>query len=133
MLQELRQEPPNIAEIRAQLSPSKEAIFCYGHTVYNPSGVDIPEDVLWHEAVHEKQQVLWSTPDIWWTKYLFDHAFRLQQEVEAYAAQFTFIKEHYPYKARDEALFGLADDLCSPMYDLKINHRRAETMIRLGA
>lgn len=122
--------PPNIADIRAHLSPSKEAVYCYGDIVYNPSGNELPEDVWWHEAVHMKQQEQWTSPQVWWSKYLLDPAFRLEQEVEAYRAQYAFIKEHYPYSARKAALFELASHLRSPMYGLKLTHGKAESMLR---
>lgn len=121
--------PPNIELIRLALPFSPNAIYCYGEKVFNPTGKEIPEDVLYHEQVHVKQQG--ELPEQWWNRYLTDTQFRLEQEVEAYAAQYQFVKRHYPSKAHKEALFDMASTLSSPMYNVGISYQQAESMIRL--
>lgn len=84
--------PPNIDLIKAVLKPSKETVFCYGDTIYNPSGKTLSPDIEEHEAIHSRQQR--DNKDGWYTKYLTDKAFRLEQELQAYGEQYKFAKKH---------------------------------------
>lgn len=85
--------PPNYSEIIKYLSPNKEATFCYGDKVYNPSKKELQPDIIRHEEVHQAQQKKYTSPDIWWQKYLTDKDFRLSQEIEAYGEQYKYAKE----------------------------------------
>ena len=86
--------PPNIDQIKAKFNIHVEdrVIFTYGDTIYNPGGFDVSKypDLIVHEEVHEKQQG--SDPAGWWERYLVDPQFRLNQEVEAYRAQYRKFK-----------------------------------------
>lgn len=119
--------PPNIDLIKIALPITKENIYCYGDTVYNPSGNEIEKDIYYHEAIHSIQQD--KKPEAWWNRYLTDKHFRLDQELEAYAHQYNFIKKHYPPKAHKPALDNLADNL-SRMYNVQINFAQAGSRIR---
>ena len=131
-MKEVKAYPPNWAEIQRTLTPEKDTIYCWGDTVYNPSGNEIPEDVWVHEALHTKQQEQYASPAIWWSRYLLEPAFRLEQELDAYAVQYAFVKEHYPAAAAAQALFDFALNLCS-MYSVKLAIPTAEAQIRLRA
>lgn len=120
--------PPNISTIRQYITPPPDAVFAYGDIIYNPSGKDIPEDVLVHEQVHEKQMKNWL-PDTWWLKYLLDKDFRKQAEVEAYSVQYRFVKERVPAKVAKLCLHDLASNL-QKLYDLDITYWEASTLIR---
>ena len=122
--------PPNIIEIRKHLKPPKGAIFCYGSKVYNPSGGEIPPDIELHEHVHIKQQSAYTSPEVWWAKYLLDVRFRRLQELEAYSKQYRFVKDALGAKAAKECLDELSDNMSSPQYKLEITKHQAETMIR---
>ena len=53
----VKSNPPNIDLILvSDLKPPKDAFFCYGDTVYNPSGREILPDIEFHESIHTKQQ-----------------------------------------------------------------------------
>lgn len=119
--------PPNYEEIKSALPIKKGNIYAYGNFIYNPSGGEIPEDIIVHEGVHQRQQG--KEPDVWWKRYLTDHDFRRDEEVEAYRVQYSFIKKHYPSKAHKEALNELAENL-STLYNLNITKSEAETLIR---
>lgn len=123
--------PPNYAEL-AQLFPLAleryVPLFPYGDTLYNPSGRDIPEDVMIHEEVHRRQQG--EYPEVWWTRYAHDREFRLDQELEAYAAQYQWIRRSYPYSALVDAMFEFADNLSSPLYRLDLSFGEAEALLR---
>lgn len=121
--------PPNIELIKQYLNPPEESIFAYGNKIYNPSKIPVYEDVVEHEKVHLKQQSEYITPDIWYTKYLMDKDFRLEQELEAYNKQYLFLKEIIRNKELKEALQEMAHAL-SHDYNLNISYNEAETKIK---
>lgn len=127
----LKQKPPNYNELQRFFPldlPDYVPLFPYGDIIYNPSGKEIPEDVIFHEEIHQKQQG--DNPEKWWQRYMIDKDFRLAQELEAYAGQYNFIKKCYNNKAVKEALDELADNLSSPLYQLDISFEKAKTLIR---
>jgi len=107
--------PPNIEKIRAVFDLSgKKPVFTWGEILYNPHNCEIPEHLKIHEEIHSKQQV---NPEVWWKRYLEDDKFRLEQELEAYQAQYQYIKRLV--KDRNTVakfLYAIASDLASPMY-----------------
>mgnify|MGYP001591069916 CR=1 FL=1 len=106
----------------------KTTLVTYGHELYNPGGVEIPDHLIVHEETHEKQQG--QDPDIWWERYLKDLKFRLTQEVEAYGRQFAYIcrSTHEP-RQRDKILRELGRILSSPTYGNIVKQENAEKMI----
>lgn len=127
----IKQEyPPNIEEIKRYLETNQDTIYAYGSFVYNPSGKEIPPDVLTHENVHSQQQKNFASPELWWSKYLIDREFRKQEEVEAFAKQWRWIKPYLPSQGVKDALNEFAQLLSSPLYDLDLTHSQAETLIR---
>ena len=124
---EIRNEnPPNFQEIKAVLPASEDNIFTYGSTLYVPSGREVPPDILEHEKVHSKQQ---KNPAVWWDKYLKDLAFRLEEELVAYKAQYAFAKEKHGSSAAKLALEEFARNL-STLYALNLTYHQAHTLIR---
>jgi len=131
MLKKKNEFPPNYQFITDYLPlTGHKPVFCYGGTIFNPHNIDIPEDLEWHEMVHSRQQG--TKPDVWWIRYCTDVEFRLEQELEAYARQWLFVKKHIP-KATKESLQDFACVLSSSLYNLGINRFEAETLIRLKA
>lgn len=121
--------PPNYSYVRnffpvAEVKP----IFAYGTTLYNPYKLNIPEDVTFHEFVHIRQQRSYESPEIWWSKYCTDRSFRKQQEVEAFAHQYYYVKTYIPSASR-EALREFATNLSSSLYDLGITYKQAVVLI----
>lgn len=130
VMKELREYPPNYAEL-ARTFPleGNKPLFAFGNTLYNPHGIEIPEDVWQHEYVHKQQQRDFSISELWWTRYMLDRDFRFTQEAEAFGAQYQFVKRNMP-KAAKEALFDFADQLSGPLYQLGITHQEAQEAIR---
>ena len=62
-------------------------VFTYGDTIHSKS--PLSADLLAHELVHVRQQTLIGR-DEWWMKYFADPQFRLEQETEAYRAQYKW-------------------------------------------
>lgn len=137
--------PPNYEEIKI-IFPAlpRGTAFCYGDTIYNPSGREILPDKDLHEQVHSGQQG--SDPEAWWSRYLTDPEFRLSQELEAYGTQFAFVKEHIEAEADRAAkegkriaagkskliAYGLESmaDALSSNYGLSLSHGEAASKIR---
>jgi hypothetical protein len=116
------------------------AIFTYGDTIYNPSGIDLDArpDLIAHEEVHEKQQTAdGMTPELWWGKFLRDPKFRMEQEAAGYAAQYAFICNHPDKRHRAsgreqrfKVRWQLAGSLAGPLYNHCIGHNDAEALIK---
>lgn len=120
--------PPNYRDLVDTLNAPKDAIFCYGDTIHNPSKKEIPLDVRYHEYIHSKQQS--DNIDVWWYNYINDKEFRFLQEVEAYGEQYKLAKENVKdKKLLDWALGNMAEALASN-YKLDISIGEAESKIR---
>lgn len=120
--------PPNYAQLKSFIT-DEHPIFTYGDTVYAPYHEKIPDDVLEHEKVHIEQQKLYTSPDIWWNKYILDRDFRLSQELEAFAKQYQWIR-NISKQAGKASLIELAGNLSSPLYRLNLTYGQAEKMIK---
>lgn len=125
----IKERPPIYDAICSIIGkPPATAIFAYGDTIYNPSGLSLPEDIIRHEQVHQKQQG--DAVVDWWRKYLRDEEFRLDQEIEAYGVQYKFIHEtNTSREFRFKALMQMAKSLASPMYGDLIDVGRARQRI----
>ena len=105
--------PPNYAEIEKVFDiRGKNIVFAYGDVLYNPRGADITNDLMVHEETHKRQQG--NDPASWWSKYLKDVNFRLNQEVEAYRNQFQFYKQKHKHWM--PFLQFISKDLSGKMY-----------------
>jgi len=126
--------PPNFKNIELKIPSTKEheAIFCYGDTIYNPYNIQLRPDLIEHEAIHSKRQLANpNTPSDWWTRYLSDNAFRLEEEILAYRHQYQFVKRYV--KHHEEVgwfLNKLAESLSSSLYGSLISHQDARKLIR---
>lgn len=125
--------PPNIADIRKrfEMTGFPTAVFAYGDTLYNPSGIPVPQDLIAHEETHSKQQKVYGLEE-WWDKYLTDDGFRLQQELEAYKEQHRYAQEHYTRDMRRWVLSESSKNLASKLYGKIINKRQAQELIKNG-
>ena len=129
------EKPPNWEAIKKFFpevdSPNWKPIFCYGDTIYNPTKQDLANrpDLIVHEEVHMKQQG--KSPDFWWERYFLNPEFRLEQEVEAYRAQYKYMSKHI--KDRETLAWFLSEisrDLSSELYGNIISKQDAWSRIR---
>lgn len=123
--------PPNIEKIKAVVQINPMTIFTYGDTIYNPGGhpIENQSELIAHETVHAIQQG--SDPEAWWDKYLSDVHFRLEQEIDAYKAQYKkFRRMTINKKARNQLADRLARDLSSPLYGNIIDYYTARQKIK---
>jgi hypothetical protein len=116
-------KPPIWASIKTLFDfNERTTIFTYGDTIYNPAGVRITPDLIAHESIHEVQQSamnifgLWGAAR-WWKKYLHNPQFRFDQELEAYRAQYKFVKARIQESNKlSTYLINLAYALSGSMY-----------------
>jgi hypothetical protein len=134
-MKQKQETPPNYLEIVKHLGELdlKNVIFCYGDTIYNPTGKTITPDLEIHEDTHRKQQG--HAPDIWWEQYLTDPIFRLNQELEAYGAQYQFACKAIdeikgPASMKKWALESMAKALSGEIYGRIIGLAEAQSKIR---
>lgn len=126
--------PPNFEAIKAAfpaIDGVESVVFTYGDTLHNPHQTEIRPDLLAHEEVHVTQQG--ADPAAWWERYLSDPAFRLEQEVAAYAAQYRFAKGILDNSRLKVLLDLLAGDLAGPGYGDLCDVHRAHSLIRHAA
>lgn len=123
-------EPPPVYERAKELwgvTMESGVVFTYGDTCHVITGL-LPDWLEAHEIVHTKQQ---TDPKAWWEKYFIDPQFRLEQELEAYKAQYKWIEKHIKDKnTRFKWLNKFATDLSSPMYGGIITKREAMNLIK---
>lgn len=128
----IKDYPPNYEKVKAVLGEAQHGTFyCYGDTIYNPSGIDISEDLLFHESVHADQQKAIGV-EAWWEKYLQDPKFRLDQEIKAYAAQYRHVARTVKDRnALARFLDKIAGILSSDMYGGIVTKNQAMEKMRL--
>lgn len=121
--------PPNRNAIEAVGLYRNDNIYAYGNTIYNPSGAEIPTDIVFHETIHANRQK--GNPELWWHKYLTDKEFRKEEELYAYYSQYQFLKRSRILREKELrlALEEFAQNL-SIMYNLDISIPQAITALR---
>ncbi len=112
-----------------------KAVFTYGDTCYNPSGCEIDSFLIRHEETHmEQQDANGDVAAMWWKRYIQDPEFRVDQEAEAYGAQYKlYTQQERRRDMRAQYLWGLAKMLSGPMYGKAISHSEAMKAIRMYA
>jgi hypothetical protein len=127
--------PPMLDAIRANgMDPVVEkTCFTYGDVIYNPGKLNVPPDMFAHEETHSFQQG--GNPAGWWSRYLTDQWFRIDQEVEAFAVQYVWYGQHVSHdrNARARFLFKLSALLAAPTYGSVIGSIAAQRMIQAAA
>lgn len=126
----INENPPNLEMIiGAGMKPTTGTIYTYGDTIYVPNGsTSLPDDLIEHERVHSIQQG--SDPDAWWTRFINDQYFRIDQESEAYGYQYNFLcKKFKDRNKRNLILLDLSRLLSSPIYGSVVNQSDARRLI----
>lgn len=130
IMQIIEQYPPVYERIlKAGMKPGDNVIYTYGENIYNPNKLNIPDYLLVHEGVHAEQQG--DDPDKWWDRYLKDTKFRLDQELEAYGKQLSFICKHIKDRnKRDFYLRDIATFLSSDIYGKMVSYNEVYNMLK---
>src|SRR3990167_1931247 len=113
--------PPFFQDIiKAGMKPEPTTIYPFSNVIYNPSGLDIPQDVMIHEAVHIRQQG--ENPADWWQKYITDKDFRLNQELEANQEQYKFVCKVFKDRNKQaRTLLAIARNMSGEVYNLNVS------------
>lgn len=127
-------QPPNFEAILQvfPLAAQRGVIFTYGSIIYAPGGGDVSPELRAHEGVHFQQQTTGGmTPERWWTRYLAEADFRVDQETPAHRAEYKqFCALHKDPNARARALAHIAARLAGPLYNNCISTAEARSRIR---
>jgi len=126
------EKPPIFDAVCNTFQINPECYFTYGDTLYNPSRLPIPPEIIAHEKVHMKQQN-YNDNDaaIWWGKFLRDRDFRIDQEARAYGRQYEYIKYHVKDKrVTENYLDQLTKSLSGPLYGRCIEFDKARKLIK---
>ena len=129
--------PPIFKEIVAVFPEAIKpgVLFCFGDTIYNPSGIKIPNWLVAHENVHRKQQAV--HPGVtcgWWLDYLNDPKFRFDQELPAHIEEYKqFRIDNRGRNVRRLYLRLVAERLSGPLYGRMMTYTEARKLIKIGA
>lgn len=128
-------EPPPIIEKVVSVFGDgvRSAIFCWGDTIFNPSGCTITPALLAHEETHSIRQGI--EVEAWWDRYLTDPQFRLDEEIPAHIAEFKeFCKgKNLTRNLRRNYLKVISQRLSSPLYGRLVTFEVARSLIKQGA
>ncbi len=127
------EKPPIWEECNKAFKLTGNEIFTFGDVLFNPAKLEIPDHLLVHEEVHAfQQQHDEHVAIIWWKRFIADPKFRIEQETEAYQAQYKFICSKVKDKnARFRNLHMLASQLAGDMYGRAISYTDATRRIRV--
>lgn len=126
----LGERPPCYAAARSAFGPSvATAYFTWGDAIYSPSGHTPSGEIVAHEAVHMQQQLEVGGPEAWWERYFRDPAWRLEQEIAGYRAQYRYWSDRSGRKERRYALMAVARLISGPLYGNLISFEEAKSRI----
>lgn len=132
----LKERPPNYPAIVAAfpiLSHRRGIIYAFGDAIFNPDGITVTPALHAHESAHaERQRGLFPAagPDGWWSAYLADPSFRLEEEIIAHRVEWRhFLSEGHGRKERRAYLAQMASRLSSPLYGGLTTAARAKRII----
>lgn len=101
----------------AEVIVGKPIIWSWGEVIYNPLDIDIPRELIAHEAVHgERQGPNEGSIRHWWLQYLESAEFRYNEERLAHRAEWHTHRKYGAGKNLAPAFEGIAARLASPLY-----------------
>jgi len=119
--------PPNFEEIARAIPSARQqgVIFAYGEKLYMPTGGEVSEHLMKHEALHGKRQIKMGIKK-WWSQYIVDKVFRYHEELLAHRVEyFSIINQRINRNQRRAALKYVAKRLASPLYGCGGGWKRA--------
>lgn len=125
--------PPNYDEVIARFpfAANHGVIFTYGQTIYNPSSVEISAALKCHESVHAQRQGE-DEEEIraWWSRYLNEPMFRVEEELLAHRAEYRAFKGWTKDRnAVARELDTIARRLSGPLYGGVLSYAAARRFI----
>jgi len=126
--------PPNFSHIALAFpfADRPGVIFSWGEDIFNPSGVEIPGELLAHERAHGQRQLApGMNPYFWWERYIEDPKFRLEEELAGHKAEYAAFKSHEHNARKRERMLGhIAEKFSSPLYGSMITQPHARRLLR---
>ena len=127
MTEIINERPPNFDAIVKvfPMAARMSVIFAYGEKIYVPSGNPLPPELLAHETVHCKRQMVLGVEE-WWKRYLEDPVFRYYEEMLAHRAEYKYLALSAPSRqGRRGALKQTAKKLSAPLYGRMVSEAEA--------
>lgn len=125
--------PPNYSSI-ARVFPvhGKHVAFSYGDRVYVPAGLPLSHEIMVHESVHGNRQDIYGV-EKWWTEYIKDPVFRLEEEFDGHKAELQALLEKAKNRhERRAAEAVVSKKLASPLYGFNIARLTMRKYLRKG-
>lgn len=126
-----REKPPNWNKLVKAFGVEWGTIcVAYDKDIYAGDKANLSPDVITHESVHLARQE--EDPVGWWESYMKSKEFRFKEEVLAYRAQFSYLRD--TIKDRNvlaRYLWRLAEGLSGEMYGNIVSHREAMKLIKM--
>jgi len=130
----IHERPPNFDALVAAGFPivNKPILFAWGDIIYNPGKVIVPLPLQLHEAMHGERQLAHSEGiEGWWQQYVYDDAFRLEEEVLAHQVEYrSWYGGCGNRHQRRNALKAVAKKLSAPLYGRMISPHKARLILR---
>jgi hypothetical protein len=126
--------PPMFDEIDARFHiRGKPVIYAWGSIIYNPQRIDIPPQLMAHEAVHGARQLRIGIV-AWWKLYIESDRFRLAEELPAHIAEYRWLAEQAPSRRqRRAALKIVAARLAAPLYGGIVTKSAAAELLKAAS
>lgn len=124
--------PPNYAAILKVFpqAASPGVIFCYGESLFNPSGRPISDPLLRHEETHAYRQQVEGI-DAWWDRYLRDPQWRFVEEEIAHIVEWKTVLAGESNRANRRAMLPIiAKRLSGPLYGNLITFAEAKRLLK---
>lgn len=114
----------------------KPVLFAWGDVIFAPSGVSsVSPQLIAHEGVHGRRQLAMHDDSdtairLWWSFYLHDPEFRLEEEKLGHRAEYEALCEMLPARNdRRRHLSHVAGRLASPIYRYSITKEQAKVYL----
>ncbi len=126
--------PPewDLIKEKFNLTENQHILYTHGNCMYSPSKISPTDDLIRHEEVHAEQQGYSDdVAKLWWQRYIHDPVWRIEQEAEAYGAQYYFLCQKYKDRnTRARYLAQMAYAISGPVYGNATTYAEASKMIR---
>lgn len=135
----IHEAPPNykqILQVFPHVERMKGVLFCWGDSIYNPSGTDekfqsIPDALVAHETIHSERQTRKGVEE-WWVDYLKSPVFRLEEEIPAHIREYEIATLNHPRNIRRVILRNIAERLSGSLYGNLLRFDDAKKLIKKG-
>ena len=124
--------PPIYSEIAAvfRIHERRDVIFSFGSRIYNPYGVEIPAEIIAHEALHGARQGKGESQVLdWWKRYMEDPTFRLVEEIHAHRVEYRWLLEHGNRRESRSALPRISAKLAGTLYGRLVTPQQARKLL----